>query len=350
LFFILKRFSFVSVKTKKVTLSVIAEELNVSKTLVSLVLNGKGNAAAINKITQEKVLKKAKELNYYPNQVARGLRMGATKTIGLLVADISNPFYARITRTIEHHAEKEAYSLIVCSSDEDQDREKRLVRMLLDRQVDGIIMTSTLNNSEDLHSLFPKDYPLVLFDRYLANSNANFVGVNNVLAAQNAIQHFINKGHSNIGFLTITPDYLSTLRDRKIGYFKALLENGIEHKEKYIIEVDYNQIKDKRYAQITNFLNDNNEITAVFTTNNHLAVACLEAVKQLGLRVPEDVSIITFDDVELFQFTSPALSTIAQPLEEIGQKAVAILLKEMKSSGQTPQKAILQTQLIIRES
>lgn len=350
MFFILKRFSFVRVKTKKVTLSVIAEELQVSKTLVSLVLNGKGDAAAINKMTQEKVIRKALELNYKPNQVARGLRMGTTNTIGLLVADISNPFYARITRTIEHYAEKEGYSIIVCSSDEDQEREKRLIRMLLDRQVDGVIMTSTLNNSEELHSLFPKDYPLVLFDRYLANSQANYVGVNNILATEDAVCHFIAKGHKNIGFLTITPGYLSTLRDRKMGYYKALLEHGIEHKERYIIEIDYNQIKEKRYTQISDFLNENKEVTAVFCTNNHLAVACLEAVKQLGLKVPEDLSIITFDDVELFQFTSPALSTIAQPLEEIGQRAVAILLKEMKSSDPTPQKEILQTKLIIRES
>jgi len=338
------------VKTKKVTLSVIAEELKVSKTLVSLVLNGKGDASAINKMTQKKVQQKAHELNYQPNQVARGLRMGSTKTIGLLVADISNPFFARITRTIEHYAEEEGYILIVCSSDEDKEREKRLIRMLLDRQVDGIIMTSTLQNAKDLYPLFPSDYPLVLFDRYLTNSNSNFVGVDNVLASAQAIQHFLSKGHTNIGFLTLTPNHISTLRDRKKGYLKALLDHGVTPKDDYITEVDYNQIKEKKYAQITSFLRKNRKITAVFTTNNHLAVACLEAFKELGLRVPKDISIITFDDVELFQFTSPALSTIAQPLEEIGRKSVSILLQEIKTKSHAPQQAILSTQLIIRES
>lgn len=337
-------------KKKKITLAVIADELKVSKTLVSLVLNGKGDASAINKMTQEKVINKAKELNYKPNQLARGLRMGTTKTIGLLVADISNPFYARITRTIEHYAEEEGYSLIVCSSDEEQEREKRLVRMLLDRQVDGIIMTSTLNDADELDSLFPNQYPVVLLDRYLDNSNKNFVGVNNISATKEAISHFISKGHHNIGFLTLTPNHISTLRDRREGYIEALKEHDIEFKEDYIREVDYNLIKEKEYAQIKDFVQANKEISAIFTTNNHLAVACLEAFRELDLKIPEDISIITFDDVELFQYTSPALSTIAQPLADIGHKAVSILLEEMKESSPVQKTEILQTKLIIRES
>lgn len=328
----------------------IAEELKVSKTLVSLVLNGKGDASAINKATQEKVISKARELNYKPNQVARGLRMGTTKTIGLLVADISNPFYARITRTIEHYAEKEGYSLIVCSSDEEQEREKRLVRMLLDRQVDGIIMTTTLSEEDELDALFPNQYPLVLLDRYLDDSNKNFVGVNNISATKEAINHFISNGHQNIGFLTLTPSYISTLRDRRAGYIEALKENHIEFKEDYIIEIDYNLIKAKEYAQIKDFVRTNREISAIFTTNNHLAVACLEALRELDLKIPKDISIITFDDVELFQYTSPALSTIAQPLADIGHQAVSILLNEIKDVSVRPRTEILQTKLIIRES
>lgn len=337
-------------KAKKVTLSCIAEELKVSKSLVSLVLNGKGDQLAINKTTQERVLNKAKELNYQPNQVARGLRMGTTKTIGLLVADISNPFFARITRTIEHYAEAEGYSLIVCSSDEEQDREKRLLRMMLDRQVDGIIMTTTLNNHSELKSLFPDHYPLVLLDRYLDGSDDNFVGVDNVMAAKQAVNYFIENGHKHIGFLTLTPGYLSTLRDRKKGYVEALVENDILENNDYLVEIDYNKVKEKEYSQILDYFKRNNKITAVFTTNNHLAVACLESVKKLGLKIPDDISLITFDDVELFQYTSPALSSIAQPLEEIGQKAVTILLKELKSKSKIQEREILNAKLIIRES
>ncbi len=346
----LNRFSFVNMKNGKVTLSSIAEELKVSKTLVSLVLNGKGDQQAINKATQEKVIKKAKELNYQPNQVARGLRMGQTNTIGLLVADISNPFYARITRSIEHFAEAEGFSLMVCSSDEDSERELRLVRMLFDRQVDGIIMSSTLNDSALLKELIPSSFPLVLIDRKLNNCNGHFVGVDNENASYLAVIELFVRGHENIGLLTVTPDYISTLKDRKRGYQRAVLEMKGEIRPEFTLQINYQEIKDKNYQTIIDFIQSNPEITALFTTNSNTAVGCLEAAKSLHLSIPEDFSIITFDDVELFQYTSPSLSSIAQPLDEIGKSAVAILLEDIKNGFTKPKQEILQTQLIIRES
>jgi len=346
----LNRFSFVGMRKGKVTLSSIAEELKVSKTLVSLVLNGKGDQQAINKATQEKVIKKAKELDYKPNQVARGLRMGQTKTIGLLVADISNPFYARITRSIEYFAEKEGFSIIVCSSDEDSKRELRLLRMLFDRQVDGIIMSSTLNDSALLKELIPSSFPLVLIDRKLNNCHGHFVGVDNINASYLAVKELLNRGHQNIGFLTITPDYISTLKDRKSGYEKAVWEMNGEIKSELTLQIKYQEIKDKNYEAIKKFIQSHPEITALFTTNNNIALGCLEDAKSLNLNIPSDISLITFDDVELFQYTSPSLTSIAQPLDEIGKSAVTILLEDIKTGFTKPKQEILQTQLIIRES
>ncbi|MDY0076472.1 MAG: LacI family DNA-binding transcriptional regulator [Bacteroidales bacterium] len=337
-------------KAKKVTLSSIATELKVSKTLVSLVLNGKADALAINKLTQQKVLDKARELNYKPNQVARGLRMGQTKTLGLLVADISNPFYARITRTIEHEAEKAGYSLIVCSSDESKEREIRLLKTLLNRQVDGIIMTTTQRDPNTLHELLPHHFPLVLVDRRLAGFESNFVGVDNVLSTENAINHLIEIGHKNIGFLSLTPDYISSLSERKAGYLQAFERHSIAVNNNYIWQLDYLKIKNKDYGQLHQFLLDHPEITAIFTANNNLAVACLSVAKKLGKKIPKDLSLITFDDVELFEYTAPALSSIAQPLEIMGQKSLHILLQQLKNDNFTPQKEILATQLNLRES
>ncbi|MBI9033078.1 MAG: LacI family DNA-binding transcriptional regulator [Bacteroidales bacterium] len=335
---------------KKITLTDIARELGVSKTLVSLVLNGKGNANAINKDTQKKVLQKAQELNYKPNQVARGLRMGITNTIGLLVADISNPFYARIARIIEHHADIEGYSLIVCSSDEDEERELKLIRMLTNRQVDGIIMASTLQDPATIEQLINQKFPIVLFDRYFKNLDCNYVGVDNTDAALQAVSLLIRKGHRNIGFLTLTPDYISSLQDRKQGYTMALENAGISQQEKLILELDYRDVKKKHYNQIKEFIIKNNEISAIFTTNNSLAVGCIDAIKELGLQIPEDISLITFDDVELFKYISPALSSIAQPVEDIGKTAVSILLNQLKSGEAQCIKQELQANLIIRES
>lgn len=337
-------------KAKKVTLSSIATELQVSKTLVSLVLNGKADALAINKLTQQKVLDKARELNYRPNQVARGLRIGQTQTLGLLVADISNPFYARITRTIEHEAEKAGYSLIVCSSDESEAREMRLLKMLLNRQVDGIIMTTTLREPKILEQLIPYHFPLVLVDRYLDGFESNFVGVDNAASAQNAINHLIENGHKNIGFLTLTPDYISSLSERKNGYLQALENHNIPLNSNYMLQLDYLKIKNKDYSQLQEFLLNYPEISAIFTSNNNLAVACLSIAKTLGKKLPEDLSLITFDDVELFEYTAPSISSIAQPLENIGQSAVKLLLQQLKNDNFIIKKEILTTQLIYRES
>ncbi len=348
--FLLNRFSFVGMTNKKITLTDIAKELGVSKTLVSLVLNGKGNANAINKETQQKVINKAKELNYKPNQVARGLRTGTTKTIGLLVADISNPFYARIARIIEHYADIEGYSLIACSSDEDEEREKKLIRMLTNRQVDGIIMASTLQEPEAIKQLIDQKYPVVLFDRYFRELDCNYVGVDNKEAAFQAVSLFIRKGHKNIGFLTLTPDHISTLKDRRHGYVKALENSGISLQSDLMLELNYEELKNKHYNQIKEFIIKNNQITALFTTNNSLAVGCMEAIKELGLKIPDDISLITFDDVELFKYTSPSLSSIAQPVEEIGKQAVSILLKQLKTGELENIRKELKANLIIRES
>lgn len=336
-------------KPKKATLTDIARELNVSKTLVSLVLNGKGDDAAINKKTQERVIKKAKEFQYVPNQVARGLRMGKTKTIGLLVADISNPFFARITRTIEHCAEKEGYSLIVCSSDEDQKREEKLVDMLVNRQVDGIIMTSTMEHPDQIKKLSSTGFPIVLLDRNFSNSNLNYVGVNNYNASKNAINHFIKNGHKNIGLITLTPSYITPLSDRKQGYIDALSDAEIKLNPNYILELNYNHLKNKQYTQIKDFVSDNN-LSAIFTTNNNIAVGCIDVFREMSIKIPDDISLITFDDVELFNYISPALSSIAQPLEEIGKKSVSILMDQINGLNGSAKNEILETKLIIRES
>ncbi len=350
MFYLLKRFSFAVMIARKVTLSSIANDLNVSKTLVSLVLNGKADAHNINKETQKRVKDRANELNYKPNQVARGLRMGQTYTLGLLVADISNPFYARITRTIEHMAEAEGYSLIVCSSDESEKREKQLLKMLLERQVDGIIMTTTVQEADVLKQIIPSFFPLVLFDRYLTGYKSHFVGVNNQEATHLAIKHLLDLGHRNIGFLTLTPNYISTLHERQLGYFNAFKSYKLNVSDKNLLQLDYVKLKNKDYNQITKFLEENSAITAVFSSNNNLAVACLNAAKKLGKRIPDDLSLFTFDDVECFSYTAPAISCIAQPLEKIGETAVKLVLQQIKNKRVEPQQIILQTELIHRDS
>lgn len=335
---------------KRVTISSIAQEVGVSNTLVSLVLNGKGNANSINKETQKRVLEKARELNYQPNQVARGLRTGTTKTIGLIVADISNPIYAKIARIAEKYADQEGYSLFMCSSDEDEAREKKLLQMLVDRQVDGIILASTMQDLATIQNLINQNFPIVLFDRYFDDLECNYVGVDNLTATQEAINHLIKNGHQNIGFLTLTPEHISSLRDRKMGFLKAMEHAGLPLHPDHMIELNFDHLKDKNYKKIKDFIINNPAITAIFTTNNSLAVGCMDAIHQLGKKIPEDISLITFDDVELFQYTNPPLSSIAQPIEKIGEIAISSLLQQIKSEDPINIKNELAAKLILRKS
>jgi len=335
---------------KEPSLSDVAKKLGVSKTLVSFVLNNKGDEMGISKETQKKVKEKAIELNYQPNQIARGLRIGKTKTIGLIVADISNPFYARIARIIEFYAEKHAYNVMFCSSDEDENREKVLLQMFRERQVDGAIISSTSGNPEYIKSLIRDGFPFVLIDRYFKDIDCNFVVVDNYQATYTSTNYLLNKGNKNIGFITLSPSHISSLQERKAGYLGALNERKFEIKPEYILELDYSDVKKRNYQSIKNYFLENKELTAVFVTNNNLAVAVLKTLKELNMIVPNDIALMTFDDIDIFRITTPSISVVAQPVDEIGKHAVSILLDSIEKDESQFVKKILQTKLIIRES
>ncbi len=335
---------------KDPSLSDVAKQLGVSKTLVSFVLNNKGDEKGISKETQKKVQEKVIELNYQPNQIARGLRIGKTKTIGLLVADISNPFYARIARIIEFYAEQQGYNVMFCSSDEDENRERVLLQVFRDRQVDGAIISSTSDNPEHIKSLIRDGFPFVLIDRYFEDIDCNFVVVDNYQATYTSTNFLLNKGNNNIGFITLSPSHISSLHERKAGYTGALNERKLKVKPEYILELDFSDVKKRNYQSIKSYFAKNNELTAVFVTNNNLAVAVLKTLKELNINVPKDIALMTFDDIDIFSITIPSVSVVAQPVEEIGKHAVSILLNSIEDDKSQFVNTILQTKLIIRES
>jgi LacI family transcriptional regulator len=335
---------------KESSLSDVARQLGVSKTLVSFVLNNKGDEKGISKETQKKVREKAIELNYQPNQIARGLRLGKTKTIGLLVADISNPFYARIARIIEFYAEQRGYKVMFCSSDEDENREKVLLQVFRDRQVDGAIISSTSDNPEYIKSLIRDGFPFVLIDRYFEGVDCNYVVVDNYQATYTSTNFLLNKGNKNIGFITLSPSHISSLHERKAGYLGAMNERKLKVRPEYILELDFSDVKKRNYQSVKNYFINNKELTAVFITNNNLTVAVLKTLKELNINVPKDIALMTFDDIDIFRITTPSISVVAQPVDEIGKHAVSILLKSLEEVKPQFVNKILQTKLIIRES
>jgi len=338
---------------KKASLNDIAISLSVSKTLVSLVLNNKGDANGISQATQKRVFEKAKELNYKPNQMARSLRLGRSETIGLIVADISNTFYARIARKVEETAEKQGYNVFFCSSEESVEKEQKLIKMLKDRQVDGIILSTTQNNTSAFSDLLKEKFPFVLIDRNVPKLNSHSVVTDNLGGAKELTEHLIGLGHQKIGFMTISPSHLSTMQDRLKGYKEALKQNNLKYSPKLVQEINFNQIEEDTLEALKNLIKPPVNATAIFTANNSIARMCIRKIKELNLQIPRDIALVSFDDIELFEFNYPPITAISQPVEDIGEKAVEILIEQIKSQKQKTisyKQVVLPTNLKVRKS
>jgi LacI family transcriptional regulator, galactose operon repressor len=335
---------------KKTSLNDIARSLKVSKTLVSFVLNDQGDKNGISTKTQRMVLEKAQELNYRPNHMARGLRLGKTQTIGLIVADISNKFYSKIAKKIEEVANQHNYNLIFCSSDEKPEKEIELINMLKDRQVDGIVISTTQKNSTVFSWLKKEKYPFVLIDRYLPKFHANFAGVDNFTGAFEATEQLIGNGYQKIALLKISPEHLSTIKEREQGYRSALKSNGIRVNNKLIRTIDCSDVRQMARSVLSELIQPPFKIDAIFSVNNNVTVACMEYLNEMNIRIPQDLAIVSFDDIDLFRFSFPTITAVAQPIEEIGKVAVNILLDEINGTNQDFKKVVLPVKLIKRRS
>lgn len=337
---------------KRFSISDLTEKLKVSKTLVSLVLNGKGDEYGINKQTQRRVLETAKKLNYRPNLMARGLRKGHSHMIAVVVADISNPFYSRISKSIEDHVSKKGYNIIVCSTDEDPMKEQRLIRALVDEQnVAGIIIATTQKSASQFLQLQKNNFPIVLVDRETSTGEFDYVGVDNMKGAFIATEHLIKTGYKRIGLLKITPSFLSTIKERTDGYLKALGKHKIKAEKELIHEIEFSNLR-TGVRRAMKELTTNGKADAVFVLNSNLAAYALEYINEKELSVPQDIAMASFDDVEFFSFSNPPVTAVAQPLEEIGNSAAEIMLNRLSSKGKTGkrQHVRLEPELRIRKS
>lgn len=336
----------------KVSLEDVAKALGVSKTLVSLVLNNKAKQHGISAETCKRVLEKVAEMNYRPNMAAKGLRTGKSNVIGLIVADISNPFYSKIARAIEDAARENGYQLLICSSDEDEEKEMQLFSLLYSgQQVEGIITSTTLAESDMLANLAKGGYPMVLIDREIPKLNIATVVTDNEKGAIKAVDLLVKNGMKRIGMLTISPTHLSSIKEREQGYKKALEKNGLKVDDQLIREIPFGEIKNMVKKELESLLKAPHRIDALFTANNHLTIAVIEAMNDMGLRIPHDLALISFDDIELFKLTHPTITAVAQPVEEIGKKAFQLLLDQMNGKEKPAKnKVVLPVELVIRRS
>jgi len=333
---------------KKVLLKDIAQELGVSTALVSYVLNNKEKESRVGKEIAERIRKTAEELNYQPNQIAKSLKSGKTNTLGLIVADISNPFFAQIARIIEDEANKNGFTVIFGSSDEKAEKSWDLINALLNKQVDGLIIAPSEYSEEQVLYLEKHAIPFVLIDRYFPEIKSNYVAIDNYEAAYNAITHLIRKGYKQIGMIAYETQ-LFHMQERKRGYLDALHDGGVVSSELWLKEARHSMVKEDLELFIPEMLITENKVDAIFFATNTLAIRGLKIIDSLNVKIPKDIGIVSFDEGEAFDFYYCPLTYVRQPVEDIGKNAVQILLASIKKDEKISH-VLLNTQLVIRKS
>lgn len=334
---------------KKITIRDIAKQAEVSISTVSFVINGKGEKMAISPTVIKKVQDVAQKLHYKPSMIASSLRTGKTRSIGLIVEDISNQFFADLARVIEDEAKNINYRVFYCSTGDDNERSEELVQSLLQANVEGFIITPTRNLEKTISQLLKLQKPVVLIDRYFANQKVSHVVMDNYEGSYSATKFLIGKGKKNIAVVNNESGMIQ-MKLREKGYVAALKEEGI-YNENYTLHLDFHASEQSRIETIINFFKKNKEIDAVLFLANYLGLAGLQAFRTLKYKIPEDISVISFDDHDSFKLHTPTISVIAQPIEEIAVKSIQLLMSQMTNLDDFKiEKVLKKGTLIVRES
>jgi len=333
---------------KKLSIADIANHLNVSKSTVSFVLNGRAEEKRISKELVNRVEKFVKEVGYTPSPIARGLRTGKSNIIGLMVESISDPFFANIAKLIENRAYKKGYRILYCSTDNDTEKTRALIEVFRERNVDGYIISPPVGVEDEINALTKAGMPVVLFDRSLPNVGADSVEINNESSAFNATRLLIDQGFTNIAFITFS-SFLTQMSGRLSGYKSAIKQEGLEAN---VLEIDYNPDEDSMIDIVSDYLRENKHVDAVLFGAVQAGICGLKALTQLNLKIPEDAAVISFDDHDVFKLFAPPITAISQPIEEIAGRIISLLLERLNPghSHVVPQKIVLNTEFKLRRS
>jgi len=331
-----------------VTLKDIAERSGTSVTLVSRVLNKKAATYRISRQTEQLVLKTAKELKYRPNQLAVGLRLKKTHTLGLIAPDLSNPFFAYIIKSAQSVAHTMGYTLVVCDTDENLQLEIDHVSLLWSKGIDGLVVMPVGQKFGHLENLLMNGVPIVMVDRSFGELNASSVVIDNYAGAFEAVEYLISNGHTRIAIIQGLPDTF-TSRGRLQGYKEALEKHGIPVDESLVVGKDFR--RENGYIETKFLLRSSRRPTAIFTTSDLITLGALQAISEEGLEIPRDISIVAFDDIESAEFFRCPVTAVAQPKENIGEMAVKLLTDQIRCQGKyEPKHIVLKPTLIIRDS
>ncbi len=327
------------------TITDVARKAGVSTSTVSHVIN---ETRYVSDEVKQRVHAAMKDLNYQPNVIARSLRTRETQTVGVVVSDITNPFFTSIVRAIEDEVLKQGYNIILCDTDEKPEREQVYLRLLMGRRVDGLIVAPSSGNADLLQLAIESGYPTVLLDRSIPGLDADVVLSDNEGGAFDAVSYLVGIGHRRIGIIAGRLE-VSTGADRMAGYVRAIKAHGIPVDESLIEVAQFK--REIAYEKTREMLARSEPPTALFVCNNAMTAGAMAAIKAAGKKVPKDISVVGFDDSEWAALMDPPLTVVAQPIVELGTRAAQLLMRRISGGRvKTPRAIVLKPELIVRGS
>ncbi|WP_163536406.1 LacI family DNA-binding transcriptional regulator [Gracilibacillus sp. YIM 98692] len=326
----------------KVTIYDVAKKAGVSIATVSKVINNTGN---MRDSTRTKVMKVMEELNYYPSVMASALTGKRTQTLGLLVPDISNPFFSEMARTIEDRAHERGLSVIMCSTDEDEDKEKKYLELLRRKQVDGFIIASSFHDKKLLQDLKSTQIPMVMLTQDAGSLGVTSVSVDDFTGGYDATSHLLSLGHQKI--VIIAEERLSS-KMRIYGFQEAYETHGYEYHSDMVLRTTASIANGKKCLE--QMLNRDELPSAIFACNDLIAIGVIQGARENGIRIPEDLSIVGFDNTILATTTVPSLTTVAQPINEMGRKVVDVIVDNINNEEPTTERILFKPTLMVRNT
>lgn len=326
------------------TMKQVAEKARVSTTTVSHVIN---NTRVVSEDARERVLSVIQELRYIPSAVARSLKNDRTHTLGMMIPNNSNPYFAEVIQGIEDASFKLGYNIILCNSDDNPKKQAAYIRVLMEKRIDGLILVSSGSDEELSQLLADEGIPKVLVDREVSGVSADFIEADHVQGGYDATSYLISLGHRRIACVA-GPDTLLPSGGRVTGYLRALKEAGLEFRDKYLVHSDFTS--QGGFNAFQELLALPERPTAIFVSNDLMAIGGICAANAAGVRIPQQLSVVGYDDIALASFSTPPLTTIAQPKHAIGELTAKTLVDRIQHPDAPLRREMLQSRLVIRQS
>lgn len=328
------------------TIKDIAKLAGVSHPVVSRALRGQPGVA---KKTVERIKKIADELGYEPNVAAQSLKTGSSHTIGIIVPDISIPYYASICSYVERKALEKNYYLIMCSSIRDPLLEDKLIQTLLNRQISGLIIASRSPHSNKISSLKNKGVPFVLLDIYMKHIKSSYVVSDNEKGSQELTEYLIGKGHEKIAYFSRLGEEITSIKERELGYEKALNKHGIPKDRNLIRTIDLNNLEETIRENLEDIIT-NKLATAIYSGDSGITMRIYKYLEEMKVKIPDEIALVSFDNIHVFELLNPPITAMAQNEEQLGYETARILLDHLEDKDASIECVKIPTLLIERHS